>query len=888
MKKGTVTFCGAGPGAPDLLTLRAHRAIAEADVIVYAGSLVSPEVIAHHKPECQLHDSAGLNLDEFVQIMIDAARAQQTVLRLHTGDPSIYGATKEQMRLLDAADISYQSIPGITAAFAAAATLNAELTQPGLSQSVIISRRAGRTPVPEREALPHIGAIGATLTLYLSIGDIEGLVEELLASGGYTEQTPAAVVYRASWPDEKSVRGTLSTIAARVREAGITRQAIIMVGDVLSGEGEASLLYDRGFSHGYRKANGPQKTESLPVAETECAPFLRFGGRIAVYGLTQAGSQQALQLASLLDGTAYVSETQIETCQANGDTVQTFASDAFEVCLQNTWAHYDAHVFIMASGIVVRKVAQLLESKEVDPATLVMDEKANFVQSLTGGHLGGGNRLAQDIQKLCGAQAVISTASDTQGMLAFDEFAATRGLRIENRDSIVLLNKALLEQQRIALIGFTADEAAAFADLPHVRTCAVTDALDDFDAIVSLDTELEINERPRLALTRLRLVLGIGCKRGTPATQIDAAIERTCLRYGIDRSRIDHLVSAEIKHDEAGILELAARNHWQCHFLSAESLNQQAVTNPSEFVASQVGTPSVAEAGARVFGQGRLLAPKQKDDGVTVAVATMGSIVQSIAEPEAKEAVIYAIGIGPGTQASLTNEAETAIRQADWVVGYTSYCKQLEWLTHGNRVYSTGMRSEIERCDEAVRLAAEGNKVALVCSGDAGIYGMSGLIFERVAALGQKNVTVKVIAGVTSSSSAAAAIGAPLMNDFATISLSDLLTPREWIKKRIQAVAEAGLVCCLYNPRSRKRKALLDWVLETFVEHRGDTVPVALVRDAGRPKEWKWVGALKDIPIEEIGMTTMLIIGNESTITLDGYMVTKRGYEKKPSYAVAE
>lgn len=883
MKPGIVTFAGAGPGAPDLLTVRAHAAIADADVIVYAGSLVSPEVLAHAKASCVRHDSAGLDLDATTKILVEGASAGLRVLRLHTGDPAIYGATAEQMRRLDAAGIAYETIPGVSAAFAAAAALNAELTQPGITQTVMISRRAGRTPVPEREAIAGLAKHGTSLALYLSVSDMPGLVSELLAAGAYRKDTAAAVVYRASWPDEKIVRGHLGDIAEKVTAAGITRQALILVGDALGGQGDDSLLYDSSFSHGYRAASTkPAVAKAEPVV-TECEPLVRFGGRVAVYGLTGEGVAQAQRLAAMLDASAFVSEKHTPVDVELPANVQRFAPEDLGALVAGQWTAFDAHVFVMATGIVVRKIADLLQSKEVDPAVVVMDEKAGFAQSLVGGHLGGANRLVGDIARLTGAQAVVSTGTDTQGLLAFDELAALQGWRIENRDGIVALNAALLEGKCIGLLGFTPKEAAGYADVDNVSCYENLDTAEAAELLVCLDTPLGDDPRPCLLLTRLPLVVGVGCKRGVSAERIEAAIHRSCLRYGIDPARIQHLASVDVKADEVGMLEVAKTHDWETHFLTAAELEQQAVPNPSTFVCQNVATPSVAEASVRACGRGRLLTPKQKDDGVTVALGTMGSLTAA-ADTGPKRGIIYAIGLGPGTRAGMTEEARQAIRGADKVVGYTTYCRQVRWLTQGRQVYSTGMRSEIERCDEAVRMAASGQSVALICSGDSGIYGMAGLILERVEAMGEDSVDVEVIAGVTSSSSAAAAVGAPLMNDFATISLSDLLTPREWIKKRVNAVAEAGLVCTLYNPRSRKRRELLDEVLATFAAHRGDQVPVALVRDAGRPKQWKWVGPLKDLPIDEIGMTTMLIIGNEQTRMIHGQMVTQRGYQKKEAF----
>lgn len=251
-----VFFVGAGPGDPELITLKGQKALRQADLVVYAGSLVNPALLAELKPQALAVDSAPLALEEIVACMADAAAAGRQVVRLHTGDPSIYGAIQEQMAALADLGIASEVVPGVTAAFAAAAALGQELTLPEISQTVIISRREGRTPVPEREQLQRIAALGATLCLYLSVGMVEEVVAELLAGGAYHPGTPAAVVSKASWPDEQRIEGTLGDIVNKVKQAGISRQAVILVGDVLNarrqGVGEKSKLYDRNFAHGFR------------------------------------------------------------------------------------------------------------------------------------------------------------------------------------------------------------------------------------------------------------------------------------------------------------------------------------------------------------------------------------------------------------------------------------------------------------------------------------------------------------------------------------------------------------------------------------------------------------------------------------------------------------
>jgi precorrin-4/cobalt-precorrin-4 C11-methyltransferase len=250
-----VSFVGAGPGAADLITIRGARLLRHADVVIFAGSLVDRQLVMRYATQANVHDSAGMTLDEVLAVMADAVAAGRSVVRLHTGDPAIYGAIQEQMEALDGLGIDYTVVPGVTSAFAAAAALKQELTLPEVSQTVIFTRMEGRTPVPENEQLHKVAAIGATLVIYLSVGMIDRVVEQLL-QGAYLPETPAAVVCRASWEDEQTVSGTLADIVGKVREAGIDRQALIIVGDVLAARRQGlkarSLLYDGGFAHGFR------------------------------------------------------------------------------------------------------------------------------------------------------------------------------------------------------------------------------------------------------------------------------------------------------------------------------------------------------------------------------------------------------------------------------------------------------------------------------------------------------------------------------------------------------------------------------------------------------------------------------------------------------------
>lgn len=249
---GKVYFIGAGPGDPELLTIKGRDILSGADMVVYAGSLVNPELLRYAKPGAVIHNSAQMDLSEMVDMMATYARLDRTVARLHTGDPSMYGAIAEQMAELDRAGVGYEVVPGVSSVFAGAAALMAELTLPEVSQTVILTRMEGRTPVPGNESLASLAAHRATMVIFLSVNGIDRVVTELKA--GYPEDTPAAVVYKASWPEEKIVRGTLADIAEKVRAEGIDKTALIFVGAAIDRSGMAaySKLYDKGFSHGYR------------------------------------------------------------------------------------------------------------------------------------------------------------------------------------------------------------------------------------------------------------------------------------------------------------------------------------------------------------------------------------------------------------------------------------------------------------------------------------------------------------------------------------------------------------------------------------------------------------------------------------------------------------
>lgn len=251
-----VHFVGAGPGAPDLITLRGARLLEQADQIIYAGSLVNPALLESRKAGCAVYDSARMTLEQVVEQMAQMERAGGMTVRLHTGDPCVYGAIREQMDELEKLGIPYEVCPGVSSFCGAAAALHMEYTLPGVSQSVVITRMAGRTPVPEREGIAAFAAHQASMAIFLSAGMLEELSRELVR-GGYPSDTPAAIVYKATWPEERTVRCTVETLAEAAKQEGITKTALILVGEAVAhGSYERSRLYDPSFTTGYREGTG--------------------------------------------------------------------------------------------------------------------------------------------------------------------------------------------------------------------------------------------------------------------------------------------------------------------------------------------------------------------------------------------------------------------------------------------------------------------------------------------------------------------------------------------------------------------------------------------------------------------------------------------------------
>jgi cobalt-precorrin 5A hydrolase/precorrin-3B C17-methyltransferase len=544
-----------------------------------------------------------------------------------------------------------------------------------------------------------------------------------------------------------------------------------------------------------------------------------------------------------------------------------------------------------ALGLVVRTLASVLRDKRTDPGVVVVDEEAHHAVSLLSGHRGGANELARLVAGILGAEPVITTASDAQGFPALDLLGQEFGWRLEDETGLTAAMAALLNGDSL-LVCQEAGEANWWkGDLPaHVQVTHCLEGLNlaNFAAVVTVTDRVlpdSVSGGPPLVVYRPRtLVVGIGCERGVTMDEIDEAVRACLSQHGLSLASLCMVASIDLKRDEPGMLSFADRYHLPVRWFSAEDLRRAGGPSPSPVVKRQVGTPGVAEPAALLAsGNGPLVVPKMKQGRVTVAVARV-----AVALP--RPGRIFLVGLGPGDRADLTPRAMAALTQADVVLGYRRYLEQVQDLLVGKGVIPGELTKERDRAEQTVRLALEGKTVTLVSSGDIGIYGMAGLVFEELALhnwTSDAGILVEVVPGITALSACAALLGAPLMHDFAAISLSDLLTPWPVIVQRLEAAAQADFVIALYNPKSARRREHLTAACRILLQHRSGETPVGLVARAGRAGCRTLVTTLQALPGCEVDMETTILVGNSSTRLLGGRMVTSRGYPAGPPSALS-
>ena len=535
-----VHFVGAGPGAPDLITRRGAALLQTADCIIYAGSLVNPALLGLAKAGCAIYNSAEMTLEQVLAVMRQMEAEHKTTVRLHTGDPCLYGAIREQMDALDADGIAYDDTPGVSSFCGAAAALNAEYTLPAVSQTVIITRMEGRTPVPETEKHPR----------------------------------------------RRGVQGHL---------AGAENRALHRwhPGPKHQAGGHYQNGLDRGGGFPWpllcpQQTVRPRLYHRIPRGDqtVNCA-YLAF---------TAKGLALAQQLAQTCPGS-------VSRCGLGGVTLAGWTAQQF--------AAADALVFVGAAGIAVRAIAPHCQSKATDPAVVVLDECGRFAVPLLSGHLGGANDLARRLAAACGAVPVITTATDANGLFAVDEWAKKQNCAVWETPRIKFVSGALLA-------GKTVRYASPWA-IAGTPPAGVAEAEEPSGADFALTMTPQGNALhliPRIG------VLGVGCKRGTTAAQLEAAFAAFCADTNLAPVGITAAASIDLKQNEPGLLEFCRSHGWPVSFYSAAQLRAVPGTfSASRFVQGVTGVDNVCERAAVLASGGTLLLPKYAHTGVTFAAA---------------------------------------------------------------------------------------------------------------------------------------------------------------------------------------------------------------------------------------------------------------------------
>ena len=595
------------------------------------------------------------------------------------------------------------------------------------------------------------------------------------------------------------------------------------------------------------------------------------GPPVALVALTSRGAALAERLRPVLPGAVL-----------HGLRGRVEGSDmAFDdslTALRGLFAEGRPIVAVCSSGILVRALGPLLADKRAEPPVIALAEDGSAVVPLLGGHRGA-NALAERIAAALGAPAAITTAGERRWGLALD--APPPGWRLANPQDHKAFAARLLAEEAVRLEGAAAWlEASA---LPWAEAAALEIAV----------TERALSGGPdRLVYHPAVLALGVGCERGTPPEELRDLVSETLARHDLAAGALAGVFSLDLKADEPAVLALAEGLGVPARFFEATRLEQEAprLANPSERVFREVGCHGVAEGAAlaAVGAAGSLIVAKTKSRRATCAIARAAAPIDVRAVGRDRGRLVV-VGIGPGTAEWRTPEATSAIAGAEHLVGYGLYLDLLGPLAAGKRSHDFPLGEEEARVRHALSLAAGGESVALVSSGDAGIYAMAALVFElieRAEDPAWARMALGVAPGISAMQAAAARVGAPLGHDFCAISLSDLLTPWPVIERRVRAAAEGDFVTAFYNPVSRRRDSHLARAFAILREARPAATPVVYARNLGREGERVEVRGLDEPPPETLDMLTLVLVGASETRRVargDGgtWVYTPRGYAAK-------
>ena len=588
---------------------------------------------------------------------------------------------------------------------------------------------------------------------------------------------------------------------------------------------------------------------------------------------------QRLQQSGLTDQLALTPGAAAAIADRDGTCLVNSAS----LLIQQHWQEGGVLMVIGATGAVTRLIAPLLTEKGSDPAVLVLDAEGRRVIPLLGGHQAGAEQWSREVAAALGGEAVLSGDSAVSGRLATDTFGHAWGWKRGGASANwTQLMKAQARGEATRLIQTMGSKLWQSSSAARASQLLGLDAEAD-RAIPTLEISTSIANEGACTWHPALLWLGIGCERDTSLNLVQRAVHSALAEAGLAEAAVAGISSIDRKGDERALQELAQLHHWPFRLHTATALTAVPVPTPSEVVAAEMGTGSVAEAAALLSAgdNGQLKLHKRithaNDDergAVTVAIA------ESIEAYSPQQGELHLIGSGPGDLALLTPEARSALERCPAWVGYGLYLDLLEPLRRPDQIRLDGqLTMERDRCQQALSLARQGVRVALVSSGDSGIYGMAGLALELWLDLPEDDrPRFAVHPGISALQLAAAKAGAPLMHDFCTVSLSDRLTPWEVIERRLKGAAKGDFVVALYNPRSKGRDWQLQHAKTILLAERPASTPVVIARQLGRQEEHVSFCRLDSLPVESIDMLTVLVIGNSSSRLEGGRMVTPRGY----------
>ena len=547
--------------------------------------------------------------------------------------------------------------------------------------------------------------------------------------------------------------------------------------------------------------------------------------------------------------------------------------------LRRLFAENRPIIGICAAGILIRLLAPGLSSKTNEPPVLALSEDGQVVVPLLGGH-NGANQMAGEIADCLRGSAALTTATDRRYGVALDD--PPPGWVLANPEDAKSFFAALLAGENVRLLS-EADWLTG-SDLPIDPDGKLT---------IEVSETIQVGTAKHLIYHRQNLTLGIGCERGASSEEISNLVAKTLSTNHLHPAAVAGVWSIDVKMDEPGIAELAQSIDVPLRFFPPETLEAETprLANPSELVFREVGAHGVAEAAALAAAgpASALIVPKAKSLRATCAIARAAEPIEATAGTARGHLTL--VGLGPGSAEWRTAECETVLHQAEEIVGFQMYIDLIDDLDLAARKHAFKIGAESERVRTALDLAAQGRRVALVCSGDAGIYAMAALTYEMVdesSSVDWRRLDISVAPGISALQGAAARIGAPLGHDFCTISLSDLLTPWPVIESRIRAAADGDFVVAFYNPVSRRRNTQLPGARDILLNVRPSETPVVLARNLGRANESIDVITLGALTTETVDMTTVVLVGSSETRRIDRrdggvWLYTPRGYAAKNS-----